>query len=105
MSESSKPVKIDIDFARASQLLSVVKEVAGVAPGFTSLSSEAMAELKEMNDKIAEAATKRTEAKRADLAAKGTTEVSGQPVDSVESTTAASAAPKEDPAPSKRKPY
>ena len=39
-----------IDFARAAQLMDVVQKASSVCPQYTSLSSEAMAELKEMND-------------------------------------------------------
>jgi hypothetical protein len=43
------------DFGRAAQLLGVVQQIAGVAPSMTAISSEAMAELKLMNDDLVEA--------------------------------------------------
>jgi len=39
-----------VDFARAAALMDVVQKASSVCPQYTSLSSEAMAELKEMND-------------------------------------------------------
>lgn len=46
--------KIDIDFARAAALMDVVQKVASVVPSYTPLSSVALNELKEMNDRAAE---------------------------------------------------
>lgn len=77
----SKPVKIDFDIERASALLAIVKEVSEVAPGYTALSSEAMAELREMNDEIATKAAERTKKQNEELAAQGITVVGGMPVD------------------------
>jgi flagellar biosynthesis/type III secretory pathway protein FliH len=52
--------EIEFDYERAAALLNIVQLVAGVAPGFTSISSEAMAELKEMNDTLFSAQRERT---------------------------------------------
>lgn len=46
---TEKP-QLDIDFARAAELMDVVQKVATVAPAYTALSSVAMAELKEYNE-------------------------------------------------------
>jgi hypothetical protein len=46
------------DFTRAQALLAIVKDVAGVAPQFTAISGEAMAELKELNDALLREKTK-----------------------------------------------
>lgn len=42
----------DFDYGRAHELLSIVQLVAEVAPSMTAISSEAMAELKEINQDI-----------------------------------------------------
>jgi hypothetical protein len=41
-----------VDFDRALKLMNVVKEVATTAPGFVHISSEAMAELRELDQEI-----------------------------------------------------
>lgn len=41
---------LNIDFARAAELMDVVQKVASVAPAYTALSGVAMAELKEYNE-------------------------------------------------------
>lgn len=42
-----------VNFERAALLFDIIEGVAKVAPGYTNLSSEAMVELKQMNDEIA----------------------------------------------------
>lgn len=44
--------KPDIDFGRVGQLLSIVESVSKVGPGFTHITSEAMAELRQVNEDI-----------------------------------------------------
>jgi hypothetical protein len=66
--------KIEFDYQRAGALLTIVQLVAGVAPGFTSISSEAMAELREMNDKLGVLARERAEAIKAEAAARAAEE-------------------------------
>lgn len=46
------------DTDRAAALLSIVQQVANVAPSMTSLSGEAMRELKEIDDRIREDAAR-----------------------------------------------
>lgn len=45
----------DIDFDRVAKLLTIVKDVAGVAPGFVYISGEAMAELRQIDQDIKKA--------------------------------------------------
>ena len=40
------------DYDRASALLNIVEKISTVAPGYTYISSEAMAELREMNEAV-----------------------------------------------------
>lgn len=50
---------VDFDYDRAAALLNIVQLIAGVAPQFTSISGEAMSELREMNDALVELAKRR----------------------------------------------
>lgn len=52
------------DFDRCSQLLSIVKSIAEVAPSYVNISSEAMAELKEIDQELAEVRAERAEVLR-----------------------------------------
>lgn len=45
----------DFDYSRAHELLSIVNLVAEVAPTFSAIASEAMAELKEINQDLLDA--------------------------------------------------
>lgn len=52
----------DFDYGRAHDLLSIIQLVAEVAPKYTAISSEAMAELGEINEEILEAVKARKQA-------------------------------------------
>lgn len=60
----------DFDYGRAHELLSIVQLVAEVAPKYTAISSEAMAELGEINSEILEAVKARKQAADEAAAAK-----------------------------------
>ena len=64
----------DFDYGRAHELLSIVQLVAEVAPAYTSIASEAMAELKEINQDILEAVKARKKAADEEAAAKAAEE-------------------------------
>lgn len=48
------------DYARAAALFDIVQKVANVGPRYTNIAAEAMAELNEMNDALAEEQKKRS---------------------------------------------
>lgn len=49
---------MDFDYERAFMLLSIVEKVSTVAPGYTAITGEAMAELRQMNQGILDAQAK-----------------------------------------------
>lgn len=59
----------DFDYGRAHDLLSIVELIAKVAPAYTAISSEAMAELKEINQGILDAVKARKQAADEEAAA------------------------------------
>lgn len=59
----------DFDYGRAHDLLSIIQLVAEVAPKYTAISSEAMAELGEINEEILEAVKARKQAADEEAAA------------------------------------
>lgn len=64
----------DFDYGRAHELLSIVQLVAEVAPKYTAIASEALAELGEINSKILEAVKARKQAADEEAAAKAADE-------------------------------
>jgi cytochrome c556 len=70
-SEPSKPTRIKFDGGRAAELLAIVQGIANVAPGYTNILAEAMAELREMNEQVKVEAEKNAAAYREKLAASG----------------------------------